>query len=185
MGGSGINCHCMKEISSQDKMRLDAAEGWILLEALDEAEAEWEALSQDAKNSLEGLKLRYWILSGQKKWEEAADSAQLAIAEDPREAQFWIWLAYAIRRKNDSRSEGITNAWKALIEGLKSGARDPIIFFNLACYACQMGSMEEARQWFKKACFQANSVDEIRKMALEESDLEPLWSEIREEMSED
>lgn len=163
-------------------MFLNAAEGWILLDALNEAEAEWNQMSQSARNSLEGLKVRYWILSGRKDWSEAAACAQLAIAEDPREAQFWIWLAYALRRQADSPEEGVRSAWKALIEGLKSGARDPIIFFNLACYACLMGSLEEARQWFKKSCFQANSVLEIQKMALEEEDLKQLWPEIRSEM---
>lgn len=183
MSVTGIKCPVMDAFSQQDRYHIEAAEGWMLLDANDEAEKEWLELSSSARNSLEGLKIRYWILSSRHEWEAAEDCAQAAIAEDHRDAQLWIWLAYASRRKSgSSKADSIRSAWKILIEAVKSGVKDPIIFFNLACYACLMGSLEEARQWFKKSCFMANSVSEMQKMALEEEDLKPLWKEIRDQL---
>ena len=51
--------------------------------------------------------------------------------------------------------------------------------FNLACYACQLGKLEEAMMWLEKAMAMAGK-KEICGMALADSDLKPLWDKIRE-----
>ena len=54
-----------------------------------------------------------------------------------------------------------------------------IIRYNLACYACQLGNLKEARDWLKKASDQAGT-KQIKRMALKDADLEPLWKEMGE-----
>jgi hypothetical protein len=55
--------------------------------------------------------------------------------------------------------------------------------YNLACYAAQMKRLDGARDWWGKALAIAKTTggfDEIRLMALDDPDLEPLWHEIKE-----
>jgi hypothetical protein len=49
--------------------------------------------------------------------------------------------------------------------------------YNLACYACQLGLLEEAKLWLEKA-FEISDEKKMKPMALEDSDLEPMWKEI-------
>src|SRR2546425_128141 len=53
----------------------------------------------------------------------------------------------------------------------------PMIAFNLACYACQLGRLEEAREWLRKA-MDLGDEKEIKTRALDDPDLEPLWANI-------
>jgi len=49
---------------------------------------------------------------------------------------------------------------------------DPTIQFNLACYEAQIGSLDRAKAYLKRA----TEIDpKFRLMALEDPDLEPLW----------
>jgi hypothetical protein len=57
--------------------------------------------------------------------------------------------------------------------------KEYIIRYNLACYACQLGNLKEARHWLKKAIDLAGT-KEVELMALHDPDLEPLWKEIGE-----
>ena len=50
--------------------------------------------------------------------------------------------------------------------------------YNLACYACQLGNPAEARQWLAKA-IEIGGVDDIKRMALADPDLKPMWEEIK------
>ena len=56
--------------------------------------------------------------------------------------------------------------------------RNKLIPFNLACYACQMGRLEEAQEWLDRA-FEAGGRKTMKAMALEDEDLRPLWDRIR------
>jgi hypothetical protein len=53
-----------------------------------------------------------------------------------------------------------------------------IIPYNLACYCCQLGELKESLQWLGKAIDLAGK-KEIRLMALEDPDLEPLRKQIK------
>ena len=52
-----------------------------------------------------------------------------------------------------------------------------MIAFNLACYACQLGRLEEAHAWLRKA-MDFGDEKEIKLRALDDPDLEPLWANI-------
>jgi hypothetical protein len=54
---------------------------------------------------------------------------------------------------------------------------DPIMRYNLACYECQLGRLEQAKNWLEKA-FTLGDPKKIKLMALQDPDLEPLWREI-------
>ena len=47
-----------------------------------------------------------------------------------------------------------------------------MLYFNLACYECQLGNLAGAKAKLEQA-FALNG--DLRTMALEDPDLEPLW----------
>jgi hypothetical protein len=73
---------------------------------------------------------------------------------------------------------GLKQARACLVPAARRFPKEPIIPFNLSCYACQMSELEEARAWLQQA-MQIGGREEIKNMALGDADLEPLWEEIR------
>ena len=69
-------------------------------------------------------------------------------------------------------------AWDALLPAADKFPSQPMIAFNLACYACQLGRLEEAGEWLRKA-IDLGDEKEIKTRALDDPDLEPLWANIR------
>jgi hypothetical protein len=75
-------------------------------------------------------------------------------------------------------SGGLQQAWEALIPASQKFPRVEIIAYNLSCYACQMNQMDTARLWLKRA-LSLGKRERIKERALEDSDLAPLWEEIK------
>ena len=83
--------------------------------------------------------------------------------------------AYALRRIPQG---GLEKAWEALLPAADKFPKEPIIPYNLSCYACQMQKLDTARLWLKQATT-IGGVKKIKRMAMQDPDLEPLWPEIR------
>ncbi len=49
--------------------------------------------------------------------------------------------------------------------------------YDLACYACRLGNMEKAKEWFRLV-LQGDDLLKWKKEALTDPDLEPLWEHI-------
>jgi tetratricopeptide (TPR) repeat protein len=85
----------------------------------------------------------------------------------PSDVQWVISYAYAARR-----AESVNAARNILINALPKFPREAIIYYNLACYDCQLGQIPSAKQYLK----QAFRIDRNwRLQALEDEDLKPLW----------
>ena len=97
----------------------------------------------------------------------AAAVASHLVKVEPEEAGWWINLAYATRR-----CESIEKAETILLRARELHHENALIEFNLACYASVTGRFEEARNFLRRA----TELDkEIRRLALDDQDLEPLW----------
>ena len=68
-------------------------------------------------------------------------------------------------------------AWKLLLSVVDDFPDNTYMRYNLACYTCQLGKLKDAMTWLEKAIDLAGKRD-VRKMALEDKDLEPLWANI-------
>jgi Tfp pilus assembly protein PilF len=84
--------------------------------------------------------------------------------------------AYALRR---APGGGLPQAWDALLPAAGKFPEEPVAAYNLSCYACQMQQLDRARHWLQRA-IKTGGKDAIKKMALADDDLKPLWEEIRE-----
>ncbi len=96
------------------------------------------------------------------------------VVRAPRRASGWLHQAYALRRAPEG---GIEKAWEVLRPAADKFPKEPIIVYNLACYACQLRRLNEAREWFQNA-LKVGDKQELKQMALHDEDLKPLWDEI-------
>lgn len=144
-----------------------AAEGYIDLGMLDQAAMELEKIPPEGRMREEVLTSRCRIFMEAKRWKAMRDVAKHLVSMNPKNLQHWIWAAYATRRAEslEAAREVLKSAWAFHPE-------HPLIFYNLACYACQMGKLEEARSLLHRAI---EGDQAFKAMALGDPDLEPLW----------
>ena len=113
----------------------------------------------------EVLGARVILYMAAKKWDMAAAIASHLVKLEPENAAWWISLAYSIRR-----SESVEKAEAILLRAQAIHPKVAMIAFNLACYACVAGRMEEAKERLRHAI---DLDKDIRELALEDEDLQP------------
>ena len=141
-----------------------AVQGYTELGLLDLAQEELDAIdpSLDIVNIL-----RCDLFSRQSMWVEMKELAEKLARQSPESSQWWISWAYAVRRL-----ESVEAAREILVEARQSHPKEPIIVYNLACYASVSGNLEEARELLD----QAIDLDKTcKEMASKDSDLQPLF----------
>ena len=168
----------MKPIEPPDAFHLSAAVGWLMLGNPDEAEEELGNITPGLRLHPDVLEVRWQICAQEEKWKACVDiaSAIIMLASDRPSA--WIHHAYALRRV---RSGGLQAAFDALYPAARKFPCEPLIPFNLSCYTCQMGLLEDACDWLRRAFAVATKTGakkRLKHMALDEPDLEPLWRKI-------
>ena len=137
---------------------------------MEEASELIEALPPEVKTEKMVLELQVDIYCGTASWLLMREAAGLLAHEWPDDCQHWISLAYATRR-----CHSITEAEQILLKAVKLHPKEPMLHFNLACYAAQTGELFTARERLA----QAEMLDpRTRMMALKDPDLEQLWLDI-------
>jgi len=134
----------------------------MVTDALDELDQLSPSMSADG--GVMEFKLR--LLERARKWSEAATLAAKLAASHPNEARWFVAWAFAKRR-----SDCLETASKILSEAASLHPKDPLIQFNLGCYAAQRGDLTTAQSHVRRAI----ELDhDLEKMAHEDPDLEPL-----------
>lgn len=154
---------------------LTACAGWLELGNTQEASAELDQLPPELSEHPAVLESRWQIEAFQGAWDQALRFATELTRVMPENPSGWLHRAYALRRCS---SGGLKEAWEALLPAYKRFPKEATIPYNLSCYACQMNNLEEARRWFKRAAA-VGGKKEMRRMALMDADLEPLWDELK------
>ena len=161
----------MEPLACQDALHLEAAHGWLELGDDHEANQELEKISAEFHSHPDVLQLRWQICAKAKKWEACYDIANALVTVAPDSADGWIHCAFALHEMKKTKE-----AWDTLSSVADRLGNVPTVAYNLACYACQLGNLETAVEWLRKA-FQIGGA-EYKLMALEDRDLEPLWKRI-------
>jgi tetratricopeptide (TPR) repeat protein len=164
------------KLEPPDSYHLDAAIGWLGLGCVADAGDELKKISPANGNLPEVLEVRWLLCIREERWLDAREIAQVEINLAPADAAGWLHLAYALRRVADG---GLAQAWEALLPAAESFPEEPVIAFNLSCYACQLRQLDTARVWLKRA-IKIGGKTAIKQMALADEDLKPLWPEIEE-----
>jgi Flp pilus assembly protein TadD len=165
----------VQSLDHPDLHFLNAAQGWLGLDCPEEAVVELNAIAPEFQLHPEVLEARWQLETRQQNWDAALRVAQLELQNTPDDSSGWLHHAYALRRASQG---GLIMAWGALLPAAQKFPQEPVIAYNLACYACQLKEMDKAREWLDRAV-KFGGREEIHKMALSDEDLKPLWPEIQ------
>jgi tetratricopeptide (TPR) repeat protein len=154
-----------------DNQYLRAALGYVELGLFLEANEELEKIDAFNRAAPEVLALRIEIYRGLKKWELMVEIAKRLNQFQPNEVQWILSYAFATRR-----AVSIEVAKEILLESVAKFQKEAVIFFNLACYECQLQRLDSAKDYLKRA-FDIDSSWRIT--ALEDQDLKPLWESLK------
>ena len=164
------------QLEPPDSHHLLAAHGWLELNNAAEAGEEIARISPENLEHPDVLEVRWAVCAAGERWEAGLEVAETLLRVAPDRASGWLHRAYALRRVKDG---GLQRAWDALRPGYDKFPKAEVIPYNLACYAAQIGRLDEAWEWLHKAMDAAGDVDVIKTMALADKDLETLWDRIR------
>ena len=164
----------MAALEPPDSFYLNAAIGWLGLQNRVEARLELERISAGKREHPDVLEVDWVIHAEAREWSEGLRVARLLVKKAPKRATGWLHQSYALRRASEG---GLKAAWDALLPAVAKFPKEATIPYNLACYACQLGRMDEAKAWFDRA-IHVGGKKSIKEMALADADLEPLWPDI-------
>ena len=163
----------IKPLDAPDYFHVQAAEGWLGLGDVESATSELREISPAERAHPAVLEVRYQIYAKEKQWDSAVEVADDLVKMLPDKPFTWINLAYATRRKTGG---SIPEAKKILIGAEPKFPEHYLFPYNLSCYCSQLGELEQAEQWLKKAARIDNVA--VKKMAVEDPDLKPLWDSL-------
>ena len=166
----------MKPLEPPHTHHLNAAQGWLLFGNPGEAAVELDRLEPAVRAHPDVLEVRYDIHAQRQDWAGCFAITQQVLQQVPERAFGWIHGAYAVRRMAGG---GLPAAFEALVPAATMCPQEPIVFFNLACYACQLGRPDEAMDWLRQAV-KLSSRTQILEMARNDADLEPLRARLAE-----
>src|SRR5437773_12432827 len=153
-----------------------AAQGWLELGNLAEAKAELARIGTGLRNHPDVLEIRWQLCVEEEQWIDGLQIARELLLHAPDRSSGWLHQAYALRRVPEG---SVKQAWTALLPAFEKFPSESIIPYNLSCYACQLQLVDAARVWLKRAAV-IGGKERIKRMALNDPDLQPLWPEIKE-----
>jgi predicted Zn-dependent protease len=157
------------ELGLKEKRHLEAAEGWLGLGSVIEAETELGLIATKLQSHPDVLRVRYHVLAAKKDWEAAVATAKMLTLLLPDTSFGFVHQAYALHELKRTQE-----AMNVLLPVAHRFKEEPILFYNLACYSCQLGDNVGARMWLDKA-YEAGDEAKLREMASEDPDLVPLF----------
>lgn len=90
----------------------------------------------------------------------------------PYKSSSWLKQAYSLHELG--RTE---DAFQVLSSVIEMFPDEYLPAYNLACYACKTGRLDEARHWLRNS-IEVGGRERVKATALRDSDLETLWQEI-------
>ncbi len=139
-----------------------------------EAEKELANLSPDLRAHPDVMQLQWQLFAQRKQWQACLDTASAIVKIAPMRPFGWIHRSFSLHELKRTQE-----AYDQLLPMTRRFARIATIHYNLACYSCQLGKLEEAWTWLQKA-MKILQPGKLKSMALEDEDLQPLWPRIRE-----
>lgn len=146
---------------------LEYALGYLQLGLFNEARAELSGLDPETLATPAALQLRVEIAMAAEDWPEVVALSPALVNHDPAEERPWIAWGYALREL-----QRIEEARDTLLTGARLIRQpSPLIAYNLACYACLLGDLPEARRLLEAVFAQDHS---WRAIARDDADLAAL-----------
>lgn len=158
----------MQPLEPPDSHHLQAAIGWLELGNAPEAEAEWLKVDEGQRQRPDVLDVRWRIQAAQKAWSDALSTARTLLEVAPQSPIGWINHSYTLHELRRTQE-----AWDHLLPIAEKFPKISVIAYNLACYACQLGQLDQAQKFLERA-IKLKGKDAVKAMALADPDLRPL-----------
>lgn len=153
------------------RRRLEYARGYLMLDLLKEAAAELNAIPRDDRKSVDVRRVRLDLEMESKRWNRVILSAQNLSTSLPKDEGVWIAWAFALHElKRTQEAQDVLLRAEPL-----HGAHCAVLHYNLACYACMLGNLPEARRRLGLAF---DMDPQWRTAASDDPDLQALQGEI-------
>jgi predicted Zn-dependent protease len=172
---SSINTHTytasferVKDLEPPDIHYFSAADGWLGLSSPRDAQAELDKISKAQRTHLAVMELQWQVHAKGNEWERAIETARAITAKYPKTPLGWIHLAYALHEVRRTQE-----AYDSLAPILDQFREEWLMRYNMACYAVQLGNLDEGKTWLKRAR-DIGDKTEIEKLFATDPDLEPL-----------
>ena len=146
---------------------LDAAHGYIMLGMFQDAWDELENLPPEFCSDDVVLALRIEVFHGLGKWDSARVLAESLATRSPENPDWWLSWSFALRRE-----QSVDAAQAVLRKAAHIHPTVAMIAYNLACYACLLGKIAEAKELLKRA-FDADEA--FKKLAMDDPDLDAIF----------
>ena len=156
-------------MTPENEKLIEIAVGYFELGMVDDAVGELESLGGRERLSI----LSIWsaALRMAKRWSEMLSLTRKMVELYPGEAECWASLADATRH-----SVSLQAGLELLEMARHYFPDDGHILFQIGCYCCQLGRLDEARTAVREA---ASSNHVWAKIAVQDRDLIPLWPEFK------
>lgn len=162
----------MRELEPPDIHFLSAAVGWIELGLPQEAHGELARMSPVARAHADVLGVEWDLCERENRWQDAFEIATRIVNVDQSRTTGWINRSYALHALGRT-----AEASAALLPAVELFPSNGLIPYNLACYACQLNDLPEARQWLRKA-MALDGRDTVLIRARSDQDLAPMYGEL-------
>jgi tetratricopeptide (TPR) repeat protein len=166
----------VQPVELPDLHYLRAASGWLELGNPVEAQNELDRLRPELLDHPEVLRIRWHVSAVVKRWDASVEIAGRMVELAPDQAEGWIHRSFALHELR--RTE---EALSCLLGAVDRFSNSWVIPYNCACYCAQLGRLDEARDWLRRALAIARmdgNETTLRLQAVEDPDLEPLREEL-------
>ena len=160
-------------IPPPDGFHFSSAAGWLQLGDAQEALCDLEKITRGHRSHPDVLHLHWHIRARLTEWDACVEIGEELTRVSPDHPGGWINHANALFYLKRGQE-----AYDLLKPTQKTFPDNEAIPYNLSCYACQFGNLELAARWFKRAQ-KVGDPEQIREVALNDPDMEPLWESIR------
>jgi predicted Zn-dependent protease len=166
----------MQTLEDADSERIQAADGWVKLGVLSEAEAELGAMSAAAREHPEALQICWLIASKRADWARALELAGRLVVVAPERRFGWLHLAESLHRL-----ERTAEAYDRLSTAARDLEPNATVPLQLARYACRLNRLDDGRRWLHLALAVAagtGHLERVRSRVLDDPELVALRGEL-------
>jgi tetratricopeptide (TPR) repeat protein len=158
-------------MTREDQIHLEAAEGWLQLRLHVEAFEELENVTPENRAHPDVLSLRWEIYTAAKSHVAAEAVAEGLTRVAPKKFDGYWMRSHSLRELGRTQ-----DAYDALAAVRQKFSGEWMLHYHLAIYLCLLGRLDEARISLERT-FDLNPDHRID--ALEDEDIEQLWTEIQ------
>ena len=155
-------------LSHADTHRLRAAQGWLELGDQKSAAEELQQISPEFHEHPLVLMLTWHVHAKAENWAACVETGRQLTRVVPASPFGWVNLCNALYFVGRTQE-----AFDTLLPMLAKFPANELMPYNLACYASQLGRLDEARAYLDKA-FALGNAKELKVKAQEDPDLKPL-----------